>query len=88
MSYSLVAELGNGLSTRIRGGPVVFLVEEAVRLEWNSACSPPIARLPGRSPLQDADAVGCALGGGDCVCMCDLSGPLGAEADAHGVIAS
>ena len=35
-----------------------------------------------RSPGQDVVAAGCALVDGVCVCVCELSAPRGAEADA------
>ena len=42
-------------------------------------------RIPHALMAPDADSAGCALVDGDCVC--DLSAPRGAEADAHGGMA-
>ena len=82
----LVAGFLAGLAARVCGGAAVPLAEAALRrLRLPESCGVASLLVPCRSPAQDADSAGCALVDGDCVC--DLSAPRGAEADAHGGMA-
>ena len=79
----LVAGFLVGLAARVCGGAAVPLAEAALRrLRLPESCGVASLLVPCRSPAQDADSAGCALVDGDCVC--DLSAPRGAEADARG----
>ena len=78
---NLVAAFLVGVSARVCAGPAELLAGDALLgLGLPGECG--VACLTGwaRSPAQDAVAAGCDLLDG--VCVCDLSAPRGAEADA------
>ena len=81
MRARLVAGYICGVSAVVCGAPAVGVAAAAFR----GLSIPPSSRIVSvfgalRSPGQDAVAAGCSLVDG--VCVCDLSAPRGAEADA------
>ena len=82
----LVAAYVFGVATRVCGEAAVLLADEAIRGLGLPADSRVLSAVqPVRSGGTDAVAAGCSLVGG--VCVCYVSAPRGAEADALSVMA-